>query len=346
MELRYVYSPRRKYLDTFVRSLLSTIRDLSGTSDVVHFHSTPSASFALLARLFGRKVVVTVHSREWQRRKWFILARWFLHLSEWCAVRLPHRTVVVGLDLKRALDECYGTDVIYIPNGVEVRSRRAPDQIRQYGIASRDYLLYLGRLVPEKQCHVLIDAFRSMDRRSGMKLVIAGPTWHSHDYVASLRARAAGDSSIVFTGEVSEEVLEELYSNCYAYVLPSKVEGMSLALLDAMAFGACIVASDIPANLDVVGDSGAFFTTANATALAQRLQEIIDDPSKADGYRTAARQRITSDYDWDRIARQWEQVYLGLWSAAENPVRPASVDQADQRPLLTAGLASRRRPRR
>jgi glycosyltransferase involved in cell wall biosynthesis len=165
VELRYVYSPRRKYLDTFVRSLLSTIRDLFGPSDVVHFHSTPSAAFALLARLRGRKVVVTVHSREWQRRKWFILARWFLHLSEWAAVRLPHRTVVVGLELKRALDERYGTDVIYIPNGVEARTRRAPDQIRRYGITFRDYLLYLGRLVPEKQCHVLIDAFRSMDRR-------------------------------------------------------------------------------------------------------------------------------------------------------------------------------------
>ena len=96
VELTYVYTPRRKYLDTFVRSLLATVRDLLGPSDVVHFHSCPSASFALLSRLFGKKVVVTVHGREWQRRKWVVFGRWFLHLSEWCAVRLPHRTVVVG----------------------------------------------------------------------------------------------------------------------------------------------------------------------------------------------------------------------------------------------------------
>ena len=315
VELAYLYSPRRKYLDTFVRSFLATVREMFGRSDIVHFHSSPAASLAGFARLAGKKVVVTVHGREWQRRKWMLAGRWFLRLSEWSAVRVPHRTIVVGLDLKRALEARYGAKVVYIPNGVEPRTWRPPDRIREHGVGARDYLLYLGRLVPEKQCHVLIDAFRSMADRPPLKLVIAGPTWHSREYVARLEALAAGDPSIVFTGEVDEQVLEELYSNCCAYVLPSEVEGMSLALLDAMAFGACVVASDIPANADLLGGSGVLFATGSKEDLARKLREVIDDPERAEACRQAARARITDDFSWDRITGQWEQLYLSLYEA-------------------------------
>lgn len=312
VELVYVYSPRRKYLDTIVRSLLSTVREIFGASDVVHLHSSPAALLALLPRAFGKKVVVTIHGREWQRQKWGLLGRWFLRASEWSAVRIPHRTIVVGVELKRALDERYGTDVIYIPNGAEARLWRAPNQLQRFGLVAHAYVLFLGRLVPEKQCHVLIGAFRRLDLPPGMKLVIAGPSWHSREYVAWLHELAEDDTAVVFTGEVEEEVLEELYSNCYAFVLPSEVEGMSLALLDAMAFGTCVIASDIPANADLLGDSGALFSTGDVTDLARKLREVLDDAEQAERYRSAAKRRITSEYSWDRIARQWEQVYLGL----------------------------------
>jgi len=313
VRLQYIYSIRSKYLDTFVRSILSTIREISSASDVVHFHSSGSAPLALLARLFGKKVVVTVHGLDWQRRKWGAFAQWFLQLGERAAVRLPHRTIVVGLELKRILDQRYKTNVVYIPNGVEGRTGREVDQIRKFGLGTRDYILYLARLVPEKQCHVLIEAFRNVARREGLKLVVAGPEWHSANYVASLHHMAAGDASIVFTGEVNEEELEELYTNCYAYVLPSEVEGMSLALLDAMAFGACVVASDIPPNVDVVGDSGVFFATGNSADLTRKLEDLIGDPERAEHYRRAGRQRMTNEFHWDKIARKWEDVYLGLF---------------------------------
>lgn len=316
VKLRYVYSVKSKYLDTFVRSFLSTVREIFSSTDVMHFHSMPSAPLALLARLCGKKVVVTVHGLEWQREKWRGLGRVFLRLGEKAAMRVPHQTVVVGPELKRVLDLRYDSDVVYIPNGVEARAGRAPDKIRKHGISGRDYILYLGRLVPDKQCHVLIEAFRKLQARGGLKLVIAGPTWHSEDYVARLRKLAEGDPDIVFTGEVEEDVLEELYTNCYAYVLPSEVEGMSLALLDAMAFGACVVASDIAPNADVVGNSGILFRTGDAGDLARRLAQVIADPAKADALRRAAKQRMTNEFDWDKIARQWEEVYLGLFRRA------------------------------
>ncbi len=308
-------SIRSKYLDTFSRSFLATLREVFSASDIVHFHASGSAPLALLARLFGKKTVVTVHGLDWQRRKWNRFGRWFLRIGEWAAVKFPHKTVAVGPQLKRYLDERYNTVVTYIPNGVEERPKRPPDRIKAYGIGTRDYVLYLGRLVPEKQCHVLIEAFQGLQNRAGLKAVIAGPTWHSKEYVEGLRRQATDDSAIVFTGEVDEHTLEELYSNCYAYVLPSEVEGMSLSLLDAMAFGSCVIASDIPANADVVGDAGVLFKTGDAGDLRSKLVELIDDPERVQRYRELAKSWITQEYSWDNVVRRWKCLYNRLHDA-------------------------------
>jgi glycosyltransferase involved in cell wall biosynthesis len=312
VKLRYVYSIPTKYLDTFVRSLLSTLRDIVGPSDIIHFHGSGSAPLALLARLFGKKVVVTVHGLDWQRRKWSIFGRWFLTWGEYAAIKIPHRTIAVGQELKRALDSQYGGSVVYIPNGVEERPQRAADRISHFGVGARNYILYLARLVPEKQCHVLIEAFKRLEDNKGFKLVIAGSAWHSAEYVASLRNLAGDDPAITFLGEVDEALLEELYSNCYAYVLPSEVEGMSLSLLEAMAFGSCIIASDITANADLVGDSGFLFKTGDAADLSAKIHEIIANPDRAEDYRDKALRRMTSEFNWDCISRQWEAVYVSL----------------------------------
>lgn len=309
VKLNVVFSIRNKYLDTIGRSFVATLKEMVGGSDIVHYHGSGSAPLALLARMAGKKVIVTIHGLDWQRRKWSAFGRWFLQLGERAALSLPHRTIVVGPDLKTALDSQYGVDVDYIPNGVEDRAARAPDKIRQYGVDHHDFILYLARIVPEKQAHTLIEAWRGLAERKNMRLVIAGPTWHSKDYVASLRDMAAGDSSIVFTGEVDEDALEELYSNCYAYVLPSEVEGMSLSLLDGMAYGACIITSDIPANAYVVGDAGVTFKVRDAAGLRASLEAVIGDPERAETLRRAAKQRMTQEFHWDAVVRQWERLY-------------------------------------
>lgn len=307
--LRYVRTPKAKYLDTFARSFVATLCEMVSGGDIVHFHGSGSAPLALLARLAGKRVIVTVHGLDWQRRKWNVFGRWFLQAGEYAALKLPHRTVVVGPDLKTKLEEAYGIPVTFIANGVEARPHRAPDKIRAFGVSSRDYVLYLARLVPEKQPHVLIEAWRSLSDRGGRKLIIAGPTWHSQDYVARLREMAAGDPSITITGAVDEETLEELYSNCLCYVLPSEVEGMSLSLLDAMAFGACIIASDIPANADVILDTGLTFKVGEPGDLARRLSEVMSDEALAGRLRVAARARMDQEFSWDRIAEQWDKLY-------------------------------------
>ena len=312
VRLTYINGLQTKHLDTISRSFVATLKEMFGDSDIVHYHGSGSAPLALLARIAGKRVVVTIHGLDWQRRKWGPVGRWFLQFGERAALRLPHRTVVVGPDLKAALDSQYGVNVDYIPNGVEDRLPRAPMKIRQLGLGHRDYILYLARIVPEKQAHTLIKAWRAIVDRKNMKLVIAGPTWHSKDYVASLREMATGDDSIIFTGEVEENVLEELYSNCYIYVLPSEVEGMSLSLLDGMAYGACIVTSDIPANAYVVGDAGITFRVGDTDDLRAVLEQIIKSPESADALRRAAKQRMTQEFHWDAVVRRWERLYRDI----------------------------------
>ncbi|MES1199325.1 MAG: glycosyltransferase family 4 protein [Pseudomonadota bacterium] len=307
--LRRIPSIRHQYFDTIGRSALATLREIGGKSDVVHYHGSGSAPLALLARLFGKKVIVTVHGLDWQRRKWNVAARLFLQAGEWAAVRAPHRTVVVGQGLRDELKRRYNASPQVIHNGAEARPTRAPDRIRELGLRGDDYFLYLARIVPEKQPHLLIQAFKALDDRRGQKLVIAGADWHSKDYAAEVRAMAAEDPDIIFLGAVEEAMLEELYSNCRAYVLPSEVEGMSLSLLDGLAYGACNICSDIPANIEVVADTGMPFRCGDAADLRAKLEIAAHDEEIVQAKRHAARRRMSEAFSWDKIAGEWDALY-------------------------------------
>lgn len=309
VELRRLPSVRTKYGDTFTRSLLATLRELRSDADVVHFHSIGSAPLALLPRLFGRRVVVTVHALDWQRSKWNSVGKAFLRMGEWAAMRFPHETLVVSEELKADLEARHGRPVTYITNGAEPRTSVAADIIRdRWGLEPDSYVLFLGRLVPEKGAHVLIEAFARLDDPD-LKLVIAGPAWYEGTYNEELRAMAAADPRVVFTGEVDEPPLQELYSNCKAFVLPSDIEGMSLALLDALAFGCATVCSDIPENANLVADGALTFATGDAESLAKQLDRVVSDPSLAADLRAKAAARAADAFDWDRIAERWLEVY-------------------------------------
>jgi glycosyltransferase involved in cell wall biosynthesis len=312
VKLRHIRSPRSKHLDTLARSFFATLKEIFAGNQIVHYHASGSAPLAIVPRLMGKKVVVTVHGLDWQRRKWNIFGRLFLQFGEWAAMRLPHKTVVVGPDLKTALDGLYKSDVLLIPNGVEDRVARPAKEILERGLAPRGYVLFLARLVPEKQCHTLIEAWMGLAEKHGYKLAVAGPSWHSEDYAAGLKEMAKNDPSVVFLGEVSEAMLEELYSNCIAYVLPSEVEGMSLSLLDAMAFGACVIASDIPPNAYVVADAGLTFPVRDTAALRACLKRVVDDPAEAERLRGLAKARINAEFRWDQVTLKWEELYRKL----------------------------------
>jgi glycosyltransferase involved in cell wall biosynthesis len=237
--IKRVPAIKTKHLETLTRVIGSLGRELLEQNDIIHFHALGPSVFSCVPRIFANKTVVTVHGLDWQRKKWGALARRFLRMAEYASAKFPNTTIVVSQALKKYYDTKYNIKTVYIPNGVTIPSLRRPKLIKRYGLSEENYILFVSRLVPEKGCHYLIEAFKRL--ATDKKLVIAGSSSHTETYEEQLHALSNNHPNIVFTGFVSGELLEELFSNAYLYVLPSEIEGLSLSLLEAMSYRRCVV---------------------------------------------------------------------------------------------------------
>src|SRR5208282_5217615 len=265
---------RSKHLETFVHTLLSTAHAMMSDCDVVHYHCLGPALFSFLPRLAGKKTVVTVQGLDWQRGKWGRFASRVLRWGEMAAVVAPNATMVVSRTLQGHYRQQHHRDTIYIPNGATIAPRRPPQQLTQWDLQPDNYSLFLGRFSPEKNCHLLIDAFENVN--TDMKLVLAGGSSHSDAYVSSLRRHES--DRVRFLPWISGNDLDELLSNAALFVLPSELEGLSLALLDAMAAGVCVLTSDIPENKELVEGAGFTFQRGNQADLERMLDLLIRNP--------------------------------------------------------------------
>jgi glycosyltransferase involved in cell wall biosynthesis len=246
---------RSKHLETLVHTFLSTLHVLVQPCDVVHYHALGPALFSFIPRLAGKKTVVTVQGLDWQRKKWGRIASAVLRLGERAAVSLPSHTMVVSRALRKHYTTRYGIETSYMPNGGVLRERRLPDKIWDWGLEPERYILFLGRFSPEKGCHVLVEAYEKLD--TDIKLVMAGATSYCDDYSRQLRSHAS--ERIKMLDWVSGEALDELLTNAMVFVLPSDLEGLSLALLDAMGAGLCVLGSDVAENREAIDDAGSLF---------------------------------------------------------------------------------------
>jgi len=296
---------RSKHLETVTHTLLSTIHATFGQSDVVHYHALGPALFSFLPRLFGKKTVVTVQGLDWQRKKWGRIAVKVLRLGEQAAVKFPNATMVVSQTLQWHYQSCYGTQPVYIPNGTSLRKRRVSSQMVRWGIEPGNYILFLGRFSPEKNCHLLIEAYERM--QTNVKLVLAGGSSYSDDYAAELRQHQS--DRVRLLPWVAGDDMEELLTNAMLFVLPSDLEGLSLALLDAMGAGVCVLTSDVPENLEVVHDAGFTFKGGDVYDLTRMLRLLIENPQLRRTAAQSARQRVQEKYLWKRIAEQISQTY-------------------------------------
>ena len=297
---------RSKHLETLLHTFLSTLHVFTQPCDVVHYHALGPALFSFIPRLAGKKTVVTVQGLDWQRKKWGWLASAVLRLGERAAVSLPTSTMVVSRTLRQYYWNGYKTDTHYVPNGGILRERRTPDKILQWELESDRYILYLGRFSPEKGCQILLEAYEALN--TDIKLVLAGPSSYSNDYSRQLRAHASEQIKIL--EPVSGETLDELLTNAMLFVLPSDLEGLSLALLDAMGAGLCVLTSDVAENREAVEDAGFTFRRGDAADLTERLRFLVANPSIRQAAGTAAKRRIREQYQWSDIAREVERTYL------------------------------------
>lgn len=305
MRVRRLPTIRSKHLETLAHTLLSTMHAMFCRYDVVHYHCLGPAIFSFLPRLTGKKTVVTVQGLDWQRRKWGRIASRVLRWGEAAAAILPDATMVVSQTLQRYYWGQYGRATLYVPNGGRPRPKRAPKRIVEWGLTPDNYVLFLGRFSPEKNCDLLIDAFENIS--TGMKLVLAGGSSHSDEYASSLRRHES--PQLRFLPWVSGEDLDELLSNAAVFVLPSDLEGMSLALLDAMAAGVCVLTSDIPENQEVVGGAGFTFKRGDRSDLSRALDLLIRNPELRRQLAANGKQHVQKQYLWTDIASSIERAY-------------------------------------
>lgn len=297
---KYVPYIRTKHLDAISHTFWSTLDALFSGCDIFHYHALGPSTLAFIPKLFGKKVICTVHGLDWQRGKWGGFATRFLKFGEFATAKFANFTINVSKNLVDYYKKKYGVDTYFIPNGIEEPVIREPDIInKKYGLDKKDYILFLARLVPEKGAHYLIDAFKRVNTKK--RLVIAGGASHSDDYVDKLHQQASDDERIIFTGFVSGDELSELYSNAYIYVLPSDIEGMPISLLEAMSYGNTCLVSDIPENLNVIEDKGFHFEKSNPDDLYAKLELLLQNGNIIESRTQETKDFVLSTYNWENI---------------------------------------------
>lgn len=301
-------TPKSSSLNAIVYSFFAAVRALFGRYDVIHFHAEGPCIMLLIPKLFGIRVVATIHGLDWQRSKWGNFASRMLKLGEKIAARYADEVIVLSRNMQEYFLENYGRQTHFIPNGITCPQVREAELIRErYGLEKDGYILFLARIVPEKGLHYLIEAFYQM--KTEKKLVIAGGSSHSHAYMDQIREMAAKDERIIMTDFVHGQCLEELYSNAYLFVLPSDVEGMALTLLEAMSFGNCCLVSDIKENTEVVEEHAVTFRKGDVEDLKQKLSELLDAPERVEAIRQESRDFICSKYNWDDVVAETLKLY-------------------------------------
>ena len=300
----------KKGLAAASASYYATRAAIADKPDVIHFHAEGPCACLPMVKRAGIRTVATIHGLDWQRAKWGKLGSAYIKHGERAAVQSADEIIVLSRSVQEYFEQIYNRKTVFIPNGMNPKESRPADEIRQrWGLEDGSYVLFLGRLVPEKRPELLIDAFKNIE--TDKRLVIAGGSSDTSEYERHLHERAEGDARVLFTGFVTGEPLAELYSNAYCYVLPSDVEGMPMSLLEAMAYGRCCVTSDILECADVLAGNGLTFEKGNADALETVLENILEAPERVKLLGKAAREHVTRSYDWDIVAQQTLEIYSG-----------------------------------
>lgn len=302
-----VPTPKSSKLNAIVYSALASVRASFSKYDVVHFHAEGPAAMCFLPKLLGKKIVVTIHGLDWQRSKWGGFATKFLLFGEKTAVKYADEIIVLSKSAQNYFLEKYGRETVFIPNGITKPKKLDANIITEkFSLEKNNYLLYLGRIVPEKGIHYLIEAYKKTNIK--MPLVIAGGSSHTEEYFAQLKDSAKG-KNIIFTDFADGDLLTELYSNAYIYILPSDLEGMPLSLLEAMSFGNCCLTSDIAECTEVCEENAVYFKKSDIDDLTEKLNYLINNPNEVQKYRNISSDYITAKYNWNKITEKTLNLY-------------------------------------
>lgn len=311
-------SIKTKRLDTITHVIVSSFHIMFKPYDIIHLHSIGPSTLSFIMKIkINAKLVITVHALDWMQNKWKCFDKLFLKLGERFSIIFSDTTIVVSKYIHNYFVNIHSKDTFYIPNGALAGKNIDAKLIKdKYGLQKDGFLLTIGRLIPERKIECLIDAFKSLNINK--KLVIIGGSSFTDQYVAYLKSISSND--IIFTGYIASELLNEFYSNSLLYIHPSEHEGLPISLLDAMAYGNCVIASNIEPHREIIGSCGLFFPKGNSKALRKLIFEIISNPSLLNDLRQKAKGRVRENYDWNNIVDKTEYLYLQLSNHLANKI--------------------------
>lgn len=329
MRFTRLWAPRRKSLEAIVHTFVGVLYAALKRPDILHIHAVGPALLTPLARLFGLHVVVTHHGPDYERQKWGRAARTVLRVGERLGMLFAHQRIAISQVISNMVAEKYGRASVLIPNGVALPRIPSSSTAQQaFGLSAGKYILLVSRLVPEKRHLDLIRAFE-LAALPGWKLVLVGASDHPDAYTQAVQAAAAGAHGVVCTGFQSGQPLRELYAHAGMFVLPSSHEGLPIALLEALSYGLPVIASDIPANLEVRHPGVDFYPVGDVGALAALLR--VKSAETRDAARTAEiQERIAAAYCWTKIASETLCVYDTI-TRAMREAEPGAITGAASR---------------
>lgn len=312
-----------------ISALLSTLKfRRSGAYDIVHFHALGPSLFTPLPKLFSNaKVLTTCHGLDWQRAKWGNFSSRVIKTGEQTAVRFADQLVVVSESLRDYFYKSYGRDALYIENApvTYADSDRHFNFGRSLGLEPNKYMVFIGRLVPEKRVDLLIDAFKRLHPR-GWKLALVGDRSDTGAFTTQLLQAANSNPDILFTGELQGQRLAEVVRGAGLFVLPSDVEGLPLALLEAMQEGIPAVVSDIPVHRQMMGvDRGLTFRAGDLDDFQDRLGWAVTHPQQMSRMAHQAGLYVRSHHNWDNITDKYISLYESLLNIRSTQMAPVKV---------------------
>lgn len=324
VRLKVLPTIRHKYFDTVIHTFLSAIHAVSGRYDAALICNCANAPFSPILRLTGTPVAINVDGLEHKRKKWGRLGRRYYRFAEYLSTLLPNEMVTDAQVIQDYYLACHNTTSTMIAYGSEVERRPDRDAVRKWRVEPNRYVLYVSRLEPENNAHLVIEAFKKV--RTAFRLLVVGDAPYAENYIESLKARARGDKRIIFTGFVFGQDYRALQQNAYCYVHATEVGGTHPALLEAMGYGNCVLTLATPENMEVVGEAGVPYI--DEFDLAEKLQRVLRDGSLVQAYRNRAQQRIQSHYDWEKVVDQYERLFARMSGQAIPTVEKTVTEPA------------------
>jgi glycosyltransferase involved in cell wall biosynthesis len=294
-----------KYLDTPVHAFLATLHALFRRYDVLLYCNSANSFCTFLPRLTGKRVILNVDGLEWKRSKWSSFGKWVYKFSEWLATLLPNHVVTDARDVQDYYERKFHQSSTYIPYGAVTGKVKTDEALKRFGVRRNKYVLYVSRLEPENNAHVVVSAFEKV--KTDLKLVVVGDAPYSHEYIQ--RLRSTKDPRIIFTGYIFGSGYREFQSHALCYVQATEVGGTHPALVEAMGHANCILANDVPEHREVLGEAGRYFHAKDEETLTSLLEHMLKNPDEIQAYQKLAYERVLRKYSWESVTTAYEHLF-------------------------------------